>query len=126
MTDRTRSRQPRAVRPVLAQIMALALAVALALALATGEAHAAQHQAPAHEIDKTDKTGQAFLAMDADKSGAVSREEFLAAMQGVEHPADKPAAFARMDADANGQLTAQEWSAFMKGHGKQHGNASHY
>lgn len=53
-----------------------------------------------------------FSAMDTDKDGKVSREEFFAAQ-----PQMKEAAFTAIDADKDGYITLEEWEGFAKGHG---------
>jgi Ca2+-binding EF-hand superfamily protein len=60
-----------------------------------------------------------FTAMDKDKSGSVSREEFFAA-----HPNMREAAFAAIDTDKDGVISLDEWQAFFKGHGKD-GDQAH-
>jgi hypothetical protein len=52
-----------------------------------------------------------FEAMDADKDGKVSSEEFFAA-----HPQMKSAAFEALDADKDGFINAKEWEDFAVGH----------
>jgi hypothetical protein len=54
-----------------------------------------------------------FAAMDADRNGRVSREEFFAAQ-----PQMKEAAFSAIDADRDDSITPQEWELFSSGHGK--------
>ena len=53
-----------------------------------------------------------FAAMDADKDGSVSREEFFAAQ-----PQMKDAAFDAIDADKSGSISLEEWEGFAMGHG---------
>jgi len=53
-----------------------------------------------------------FAAMDADKDGKLSREEFFKAQ-----PNMKDAAFAAIDADGDGFISIAEWEGFAKGHG---------
>lgn len=60
--------------------------------------------------------GDRFTAMDADKNGAISREEFFAAQ-----PQMKDAAFDALDADKDGAISAEEWATFTVGHGKDGG-----
>ena len=93
-----------------------ALTLALAVALATG-------LFPVHPVkanpEMAAKNAEArFAAMDADKNGKVSREEFFAA-----HPQMKEGAFAAIDADADGHLSLEEWKGFAAGHGKEGMNA---
>ncbi|MDL2317106.1 hypothetical protein LJC59_08555 [Desulfovibrio sp. OttesenSCG-928-A18] len=54
-----------------------------------------------------------FEAMDSDKSGHVSRDEFFTA-----HPQMKDAAFDSIDKDRDGQISPEEWRAFSMDHGK--------
>lgn len=66
--------------------------------------------------EKAAQNAQArFDAMDADKNGQVSREEFSKA-----HPQMKDAAFEAIDADKDGSLSFKEWEDFAAGHGKPH------
>lgn len=57
-----------------------------------------------------------FAAMDEDKDGKVSREEFFKAQ-----PTMKEGAFAAIDKDGDGNITAEEWTSFVSGHGKDGG-----
>ena len=59
-----------------------------------------------------------FEAMDTDKDGKVSREEFFAAQ-----PNMKEGAFAAIDKDTDGFITLEEWEGFAMGHGKSEGDA---
>ena len=54
-----------------------------------------------------------FAAMDANKDGVLSREEFFAAQ-----PHMKEAAFEAIDTDKNGVISLEEWLGFAAGHGK--------
>lgn len=54
-----------------------------------------------------------FAAMDTDKNGSVSREEFFAAQ-----PNMKEGAFAALDTDGDGAISLPEWLVFASGHGK--------
>lgn len=54
-----------------------------------------------------------FAAMDADKDGKLSREEFFAAQ-----PNMKEAAFVAIDTDKDGFISAAEWEGFATDHGK--------
>lgn len=91
----------------------MAMTAAVAVALATGF-----FCAPAHA--KPEMAGQnasaRFSAMDGNKDGKVSREEFFAA-----HPQMREGAFVAIDANADGTLTLEEWEAFAAGHGKGEG-----
>ena len=91
-----------------------AMTLALAVALATGLFVAPSAQA------RPEMAGQnaeaRFDAMDANKDGKVSREEFFAAQ-----PNMKEGAFAAIDADGDGELTLKEWKDFTAGHGKEGG-----
>lgn len=53
-----------------------------------------------------------FAAMDGDKDGKVSREEFFAAQSQM-----KDAAFDAIDADKDGAISLKEWEGFASGHG---------
>lgn len=53
-----------------------------------------------------------FAAIDADKDGKISREEFFAAQ-----PQMKDSAFDAIDLDKDGSISLQEWVDFAKGHG---------
>lgn len=55
-----------------------------------------------------------FQAMDKDKDGKVSREEFFAA-----HPQMKEGAFVSLDTDKDGFLSLDEWRAFAADHGSE-------
>ncbi len=55
-----------------------------------------------------------FHAMDTDKNGKVSREEFFAAQ-----PQMKEGAFLAIDADKDNELSLEEWKGFVLDHGKQ-------
>ena len=91
-----------------------AMTLALAVALATGLFAVPPAQA------RPEMAGQnaeaRFDAMDANKDGKVSREEFFAAQ-----PNMKEGAFAAIDADGDGALTLKEWKDFSAGHGKEGG-----
>lgn len=69
---------------------------------------------------RPEKAGQSlqdrFAAMDADKDGKVSREEFFKVHQNM-----KDAAFLAIDKDADGQISQDEWANFAVGHGKEPG-----
>lgn len=54
-----------------------------------------------------------FDAMDTNKNGTVSWEEFEAAMPQMRKPA-----FEAIDTDSNGAMTAGEWDAFLNHHGQ--------
>ena len=54
-----------------------------------------------------------FAAMDTDKDGKLSREEFFKAQ-----PNMKDAAFEAIDADKDGFISSGEWEGFAMGHGK--------
>lgn len=60
-----------------------------------------------------------FAAMDADKDGAVSRDEFFKAQ-----PEMKEAAFEAIDLDKDGSLSSLEWEAFAAGHGRDGGDTN--
>ncbi len=66
-------------------------------------------------LARPEMTGQTseerFTAMDADKDGKVSREEFFAAQ-----PQMKEGAFTAIDANTDGFITLEEWKAFISGH----------
>lgn len=93
-------------------IRSLVLTAVFGLALAPGQAHARPEQA-AHAA------AARFEAMDANKDGTVSREEFFAAQ-----PQMKDAAFDAIDADKDGRITLQEWEGFSVGHGKGDAHAA--
>ncbi len=54
-----------------------------------------------------------FDAMDTDKNGTVSWEEFQAAMPQMRQPA-----FEAIDADSDGAMTGAEWDGFLGRHGE--------
>lgn len=90
--------------------VALALAAALAAGLFALPAAEARPEMAGQNVEAR------FDAMDADKNGQVSREEFFAAQ-----PNMKEGAFAAIDADGDGALTIKEWKDFAAGHGKDSG-----
>ena len=55
--------------------------------------------------------GSRFDAMDADKDGRISQEEFKKAF-----PNMTDAAFKTIDADADGGISHEEWATFMQQH----------
>ena len=59
-----------------------------------------------------------FTAMDSDKDGALSWEEFSAA-SGM-----KRAAFDAIDANKDGRISRDEWDGFIKNHGSRMGSGS--
>ena len=87
--------------------MTLALAVALATGLFAVPGAKARPEMAGQNAEAR------FAAMDKDKDGKVTREEFFAAQ-----PNMKEGAFAAIDADGDGVLTLKEWNAFSEGHGK--------
>ena len=89
---------------------AAALCLVLAASFAFSEARAMPEMAGQNAADR-------FTAMDADKDGKVSREEFFAAQ-----PHMKDSAFDALDADKDGFISADEWNAFAAGHGKDGGH----
>ncbi len=54
-----------------------------------------------------------FDAMDADKDGSLTREEFFKAL-----PSMREEAFGAIDTDAGGSISVAEWDAFFSNHGK--------
>lgn len=66
-------------------------------------------------LARPEMTGQTtedrFAAMDTDKDGKVSREEFFAAQ-----PQMKEGAFVAIDTDKDGLITLEEWKTFISGH----------
>jgi len=66
---------------------------------------------------RPDMAGQAaterFSAMDTNKDGKISREEFFAA-----YPHMKEAAFEAINTSGDGFISFDEWEAFVKGHSK--------
>ena len=89
----------RSARP----ITALALGLALSLAAANAEARP--------EMAGENALAERFAAMDADKDGKVSREEFTKAL-----PNMRDTAFDAMDEDKDGFLTLEEWQKAMAEH----------
>ena len=55
--------------------------------------------------------GSRFDAMDTDKNGSLSQEEFKKAF-----PNMTDAAFKTIDADGNGGISHEEWADFMRQH----------
>ena len=53
-----------------------------------------------------------FAAMDTDKNGQVSWDEFHTALPNMKKPA-----FDQIDADKNGAINAEEWGSFRSAHG---------
>ena len=88
-----------------------AMTLALAVALAAGF-----FSVPPAEA-RPEMAGQnaeaRFSAMDANKDGKLSREEFFAAQ-----PQMKEGAFAAIDRDIDGFISLEEWLEFSTGHGK--------
>ena len=88
-----------------------AITLALAVALAAGF-----FSIPPAEA-RPEMAGQnaeaRFTAMDANKDGKLSREEFFAAQ-----PQMKEGAFAAIDGDNDGFISLEEWLDFATGHGK--------
>ena len=54
-----------------------------------------------------------FDAMDENKDGGLSREEFFKAL-----PSMREEAFGAIDTEANGSISMAEWNAFFSNHGK--------
>ena len=54
-----------------------------------------------------------FAAMDENKDGSLSREEFFKAL-----PSMREEAFGAIDTDAGGTISVAEWNAFFSNHGK--------
>lgn len=54
-----------------------------------------------------------FDAMDENKDGSLSREEFFKAL-----PNMREEAFGAIDSDGNGSISIAEWNAFFSNHGK--------
>ena len=73
-------------------------------------------------LARPEMTGQSteerFAAMDADKDGKITREEFFKAQ-----PQMKEGAFIAIDTDADGVITLEEWKTFITGHAM--GNEPH-
>ena len=94
-----------------------AMTLALAVALAAGF-----FSVPPAEA-RPEMAGQnaeaRFTAMDANKDGKLSREEFFAAQ-----PQMKEGAFAAIDKDNDGFISLEEWLNFAAGHGKEGGMSS--
>lgn len=88
-----------------------AMSLALAVALATGIFAVPSAEAKPEMAGQNAETR--FSAMDGNKDGKVSREEFFAAQ-----PNMKEGAFAAIDTDNDGILTLKEWQAFFSDHGK--------
>ncbi|MCL1939125.1 MAG: EF-hand domain-containing protein [Desulfovibrionaceae bacterium] len=59
-----------------------------------------------------------FSAMDTNKDGKISREEFFAA-----YPNMKEAAFEAIDTNKDGFISLDEWEVFVKGHSKDESHA---
>ena len=80
-------------------------------AASTPETPPAPKTAPA--ANTTPKLEEGFKALDADKTGKLSAEEFAALKQGTtyfrEHPEQLEPAFKKLDADADGALTLEEY-----------------
>jgi len=74
---------------------------------------------------RSEMTGQAaaerFAAMDTNKDGKVSPEEFFAA-----HPYMKEVAFAAIDTDQDGFISLDEWLAFFNSHGRGNNQAHNH
>lgn len=91
-----------------------AMTLALAMALAAGFFSVTPAEA------RPEMAGQnaeaRFTAMDANKDGKLSREEFFAAQ-----PQMKEGAFVAIDSDNDGFITLKEWNDFAAGHGKSGG-----
>ncbi len=87
-------------------VCAVAAGLAATFALYSSPAQARPEKAGQSAADR-------FNAMDADKDGKVTREEFFAAQ-----PQMKEAAFLAIDADKDGVLTLEEWEGFSMGHAK--------
>ena len=80
-------------------------------AASTPETPPSPKTAPA--ANTTPKLEEGFKALDADKTGKLSAEEFAALKQGTtyfrEHPEQLEPAFKKLDADADGALTLEEY-----------------
>jgi dienelactone hydrolase/Ca2+-binding EF-hand superfamily protein len=80
-------------------------------AASTPETPPAPKTAPS--TNTTPKLEEGFKALDADKTGKLSAEEFAALKQGTtyfrEHPEQLEPAFKKLDADADGALTLEEY-----------------
>ena len=87
--------------------MPLALAVALAVGFFSAPFAEARPEMAGQNAEAR------FAAMDANKDGKLSREEFFAAQ-----PQMKEGAFAAIDSDNDGFITLKEWTDFSSGHGK--------
>jgi hypothetical protein len=60
-----------------------------------------------------------FAALDTDKDGKVTREEFFAA-----YPQMKEGAFQAIDTDKDGHISLEEWKAFSSGHSSDMRNSA--
>ena len=73
-------------------------------------------------LARPEMTGQAvaerFAAIDTNKDGKISPEEFFAAF-----PNMKEAAFAAIDTDGDGFISLDEWLAFFKSHSREDSKA---
>ena len=90
--------------------MPLALAVALAVGFFSAPFAEARPEMAGQNAEAR------FAAMDANKDGKLSREEFFAAQ-----PQMKEGAFTAIDSDNDGFITLKEWNDFAAGHGKSGG-----
>ena len=87
--------------------MTLALAVALAVGFFSVPSAEARPEMAGQNAEAR------FAAMDTNKDGKLSREEFFAAQ-----PQMKEGAFAAIDKDIDGFISLEEWLDFSTGHGK--------
>jgi len=95
------------LRPIVMLLAVLFFTTAFAVPFVVTGAQARPEMA-----DQATVTGR-FAAMDTNKDGKVSPEEFFAA-----YPHMKEGAFAAIDTDRDGLLSLDEWLAFFKSHGR--------